>query len=523
MKKPEPVCDLLRQVLRWALPDEPRQRSFAKYAFLVGTQAALSLKDFALVRQAWLVAEQISESPIEGDDESRGKEWQSPFEQYPNLRSALDVVLTGAADQQSDLLRAKAAEARARGTPNLDISDVDLALLAKSDVKKRIFHDSRSGEVWFLHQSGFLLYFDGYDVVSPPVTAMVLDKAGWVAFLQGAEKLDQRFIFWDNDGDNFAEIMRYGDRVVYSIGINNGLMGSFGFGCSDSQSAAAFAEGLCGQPDSMKPSDPWYLVGKGVIVRTLYTREGKDKLETVVDGCWHWDKQRYYSSQVEGVAAYEQYELESIRDRGAWYGTVEWMSNIQHPSNHSIADWMSRIMTYGQGSDRWLLELPARWHRYLTEVGLAARLQAFHVELGPPASEAELAALTAACETPLPEDLVELWQHHATSRWQFGDIGCVLLSPSQFLEKRKLFRSTFASLHLPADVIMTTLDGRPSAVIDADEDLFACFDEGVEDLNWSKLSDVIVDAFVEPFARQVIAALPETKTLNYWRTLGSGN
>lgn len=184
VKKPEPLCDLLRLLLGGAMPSEARQRSFAKYACIIGAKAGLAVKDYALVRQAWAAAEAISEPPIEGNNESRGNAWKNPFDSDTDLRKALDGALSRDADKKGSMLRAKAAKARAAGKPSLKPTDADLASLAKADVAKRFFHDPRSGELWFLDAAKALRYFDGYDVVPPPMPAALLNQNGWRAFLR---------------------------------------------------------------------------------------------------------------------------------------------------------------------------------------------------------------------------------------------------------------------------------------------------------------------------------------------------
>lgn len=337
-------------------------------------------------------------------------------------------------------------------------------------------------------------------------------------------------MFWDKKGEDFAEIMRYGERVIYSIGFNNGGMQSLGFHCADGAAASAMVEQLrSGQPKAMQPSDPWYLAGKGAIVRTLYTREGKSCLEAVVDGCWEWDQEREYLSQAEGVAAYEQYELESIRDHGAFYCTVEWMDRIKNPSDRSIAEWLAFSVKYAKRTNSWLVELPARWHRYLTEAGFAAKLpEPFTAEVGAPASEADIATLAAACPQPLPEELVAIWRRHGTARWQMGGDGGILLSPTAVLARREQTRSAYAALkpgdadHAALagsiDVLITGLTGDPSCLLTHDpkqEERFSCYQADADDLNWSGLDDLIVDAFLNDFPGKVIEGLPESRTLKY--------
>ncbi len=443
--RPRLLVDIVERVLAWGDTSAPD-----KYANLLsdGVRCALELRRYDLASRCL---------ELLGDT----RECLEPTNKKPTKTVLADKEM---AKQLADLRSGKLAAAQARaadeiaalraaGTPR-GADDDRLGLLAGGTVGHRLHTDTKSREVWFLDAEGELFYYDGYGIADPPFTPSryVLEQ-GWDVEVPG---LAAFCTDWHTDGrslhtskDGRREVVRSGARLVLQLRAQNLHYTVFGFELADADAAAATFEALDAHPlVGFKPVDPFYVPGKrgGTWIREW----GNDTEIGYVVGREHawgeskWKAQRVaHASHDEAIAAFEERAAGCLA-RGLFPREVALDDGIRPLDDTPLYKWLD-----DRKRDD---EQPAGWHvRGLPEMMAALALSEIplddiEVELGPPATDGELAAYDAALPEPMPPEMREMWTAASTARWRVGDHVERLLSPTEVLRDRDAHRARIADM-----------------------------------------------------------------------------
>ncbi|MFI2720754.1 WGR domain-containing protein [Streptomyces collinus] len=538
VKQAAPKVELLRELVDWPVPQEETARRFFAYALVIGIDAALATQDYELVRTAHGYLAAIAEPPLPPDEHARGRAWTNPLARKERA-AQLQAVLSGRADDERRRLLDKGIAARAAGKPRRKISDKNLGVLARVTVRRRILHDRSSGEVWFLDTEGAVHVFDGYEITEPSFRTRPAGYGHMQEFLAGATELSERALFWDRRAAHYTETVRYGDRITVRWGGNNtGSVDSLGLHFPDAATAAeAFARiGRSVEESGMSEWSPWYLPGKGAVMRTYYTPSGDGSKSTylsVFDGGADRFGPRY-ATEAEAIAAHQRWELEAQRDRNASLSCLEWDGDYLRPEDMTVRQWIRDRIRDDSRDAVWHVRALTEITEHLTAHGygdLMARA-GFEVEVGSGVSDEEIAAFEAERRHPVPEALRAFWREVGHARWSVaGRTGMRVLSPAQVTARRPVARElgqTYLRALYPAraaaerplmdslDVLVETFgDGDPVAVTlladqdHEDERVFSEASEDPEDLWWeSSLPWTLATGFLDTFADLVETAAP---------------
>ncbi|MFF5210160.1 WGR domain-containing protein [Streptosporangium sp. NPDC000396] len=544
VKQGPPKVDLLQELAGWPVPVEELSRRFFKYALMVGIEAALTAKAYDLVRAAHALASSIAEPPLQPDEHARARRWDNPLE-TEELAGQLEAVLSGAADDKRRRLVEKGVAARLQGTPRLKISDKKLGILAGTTVRRRLLHDRTTGEIWFLDVDGVARAFDGYEITGLPFEPRAIGYGRMRAFLDGVTELSERALFWDRRAHEFVEVIRYGDRLTYVWGQNNCSLDGLGLSFPGVDAAAnAFARVKSSVAAAgMTETSPWYVPGKGAILRTFRTPD-PDGPNNSSDYRRVFDRRinggPRFATEAEAVAAQERWELEAQRDHDAGLTCLEWQDDRLRPEDMTVREWI-RDRIRDDPSD-------AAWHaRALTEIvdylrshGYGDLIGSIEVEVGSGVSDDEIAAYEAERRHPIPEVLRAFWREIGHARWSVGGVGTRVLSPSQVLSRRPAARQLgedFLRRLAPAeadaarplmsalDVLVETLDGSGIFTVLADREaedgrVFTHADYDPRSFWWEKsLSWMLATRFLDLFADAIEEAAPVVAQLNHGQRL----
>ncbi len=547
VKKDPAKVELLELLVTWSVPDDEIARRFFKYALVVGIEGALSAKQFELVRRGHELATAIAEPPLEPDNHARGTTWNNPLE-TSKLSRRLAEIVSGSADEKRRRLIDKGVAARAAGRPRRKIGDEALGILAGVTVSRRLLHDQQTGEVWFFDSDKKLHAFDGYEIVGPPFRADSLANGRLNEFLVGVAEISERALFWNRAGDTFVELIRFGDRLVCRWGRNDqspifSRTEQVGLAFPDETAAAdAFfrlkpsiaATGLV-------ESSPWYLSGKGAIVR---------KYSCPIEGSWQTDDVRLNvfegglkplpltpSDQIhqsredpEAVLRHQRRELELMRDLSAHLSRLEWSQHCRHSEDMTVGEWIRQRIRDDSRDAAWHVRALCEVVDYLRAYGFADLISALEVEVGTGVSDAEIAAFEAGRSQPVPDVLRAFWREIGYASWSTGQVGMRILSPAQMLERRSAagaLGEAYLSQLTPdeaeqsrpllgaLDVLVEETTGSSilavmadHAISDSDGRVFTHAYQKKSDLWWTSLSWTFATRFLDSFADAVESAAP---------------
>ncbi|MEV0343752.1 WGR domain-containing protein [Nocardia sp. NPDC050713] len=542
VKQRWPLVELLREISGWATPaDETEQRVF-KYALAVGIVAAWEADEYDLVRTAYVSWTSIAVDAVEPDDLSRGRDWFDPLTS-DDMRAQLAEVLSGEADSARSALLDKGERARAAGRPLVRIGDDDLGTLAGTTVRRRLLTDRSTGEVWFLDSDGEIYAFDGFGILGDnPFQTSPIGYHGMREFLGEAREQSERALLWTTSGNEFVELVRYLDRVVYRWGVNNGRFDTVGLIFPDPAAAGnAFTrmKTTCAAAKYTE-SDPWYLPGRAAIMRTFY-RPDADSERLVA-----FDRPRF-AVDPELAAAHERRELELYRD-GAALSTLEWVTwnGYRVREELTVAEWVRARIRDDNQDPAWHVTALGEIAEYLVAQGFTTHspgLDELKVEVGPPAPAEEIDALEEALTAPLPASLRTLWERIGYAEWRIGRAGLRLLSPAEVRRERGPMRKLGAKYtvalrpdeQLHWDPVLSTLsalvvglDGTIDTVFSdvspsSDGRVFTNSDAHPAYSWWEKsLSWILATSFLSLFADHLEQAAPETTMLFGGQRRGPG-
>ncbi|TQM28484.1 putative DNA-binding WGR domain protein [Nocardia bhagyanarayanae] len=542
VKQRWPIVELLREISGWAAPpDETDQRVF-KYALVVGIVAALEADEYDLVRTAYASWESMAADAVEPDSLSRGRDWIDPLTSE-DMRARLTEVLSGEADSARRALLDKGERARAAGRPLTRIGDDDLGTLAGTTVRRRLLTDRGTGEVWFLDSDGEIYAFDGFGIANKtPFQTSRIGYHGMREFLGDAREQSERALLWTASGNEFVELVRYLDRLVYRWGINNGRFDTVGLTFPDPAAAenAFFRMKSTCAAAKYAESDPWYLPGRAAIMRTFYRPDADSEHLVAFD-------RRRFAVDPELASAHERRELELYRD-GAALSTLEWVTwaGYRVREELTVAEWVRARIRDDDRDAAWHVAALGEIAEYLAAQGFTAHspgLHGFMAEVGPPAPAEDIDALEAELTAPLPASLRALWQRIGYAEWRIGETGLRLLGPAEVRRERGRMRKLGAKYtaaldrdeRLEWDPVLSTSSalvvGRDGSVDtmfsdvspSSDDRVFTHLDAHPAYSWWEKsLSWILATSFLSLFADHLEQAAPETTMLFGGQRRGPG-
>lgn len=533
VKQRWPLVELLREISDWTAPQEETEQRVFKYALVVGILAALEADEYDLVRTAYASWESLAVDAVEPDSLSRGREWFDPLTS-DDMRARLADVLSGEADSARRALLDAGERARAAGRPLARIGDDDLGTLAGTTVRRRLLTDRGTGEVWFLDSDGEIYAFDGFGISDDlPFQAGMIGYHGMREFLGEVSEQSERALLWTASGNEFVELVRYLDRVVYRWGVNNGRFDTVGLTFPDpaaAENACTRMKATCAAAKYTE-SDPWYLPGRAALMRTFYRPDANSERLMAFD-------RPQFAVDAELAVAHERRELELYRD-GAALSKLEWVTwnGYRVREELTVAEWVRARIRDDTRDPAWHVAALAEFAEYLFAQGFTEHspgLHGFSAEVGPPASAADIDALEAELTAPLPAVLRTLWQHIGHAEWRIGETGLRLLRPTEVRQERarmrKLGAKYAAALHgeqqLEWDPVLSTmnalvvgLDGTVDTVFSdvspsSDDRVFMYLDQHPAEAWWERsLSWILASSFLSRFVFHLELAAPETMML----------
>ena len=512
VEKDWPLVDLVGEIAGW----EASANGFFAYAVTVGARAALDAGRFDLVRRAWPLTEAIG-APAHPPHLTR---WTNPF-QDEDLRARLDRALNGTADAARTALVEKGRAARAKGKPLAKLKDADLNTITGATVERRLLHDKTTGVVWFVDTDGRAHAFDGYEVISPPFT--LADRKRSV--LSGVTELSERALFWTASADRFAELVRYGDTVALSAGVNNGEFTTHVLRFAEGAPDAFTRMKATLAADRLTEVDPWYVPGKGAVDRTYYA-DGERVVLHVHEGRIGYGGEVFADVDAT-VAAHQRRELDMLAAGGA-LSCVEWNGGRRLREDMTVAEWIEGRARDDSRDPVWHAEALAEFADYLREYGFLSHvpgLAGLTVEIGTGVPDEEIAAYEATRRTPVPEVLRDFWRRVGHASWSVGGRGCRVLAPAEMLTRRPAADAVGArwagqshrpntTLYTELDVLVEGLDGEVLTLLAADrenddERVFTQNYERERDLWWERsLSWMLATRFLSRFRHVVDESTP---------------
>jgi hypothetical protein len=164
-------------------------------------------------------------------------------------------------------------------------------------------------------------------------------------------------------------------------------------------------------------------------------------------------------------------------------------------------------------------------------------LDEVEIELGPPATAAELAAYDAALPEPMPDEMRQMWTTAGTAYWRVAGTSSRLLSPADVVSERAARRSELTA-RIAATRGAAKLGWQPDALdvfVVHDDDSWLAFDIRQEDKDtWysvggdslrhhtsSPLNWHLAEGFASDFVDALRERFPEIDKLKYGETLAS--
>ncbi|MEV0645959.1 WGR domain-containing protein [Phytomonospora sp. NPDC050363] len=524
VEKTAPLADLADEIGGWDVPADPASASCFKYALVMAARGALGAHHFDVVRVVWSLAEAIEQEACPPG----GRSWTDPFADTA-ARAELEAALSGVADQARTALVEKARAARKKGKPLTRLKDADLGTLTGATVHTRLLHDRTTGEVWFVDTDEGAHAFDGYEAVATPFTFTVQDKMPGPSALTGITELSERAMFWTATAGEFTELVRYGDRIAYSHGADNGRFTTyvlhFGEGAPDAfaRMRATLAAG------KLVETGPWYVPGKGCVMRSFHAADAENARLFVHAGMIEYEGEEFGDTET-AVAANQRRELELLA-AGGRLACVEWTGRRRRREDMTVAEWLDDRARDDSRDSVWHVTALAEFDEHLRAQGFCAQvpgLAGLSVELGDGVGDEEIARFEATRDTPVPEVLRDFWRRIGHASWSTGGRGRRILSPAEMLARRPaadavgaryLAQSPMPSrspqtLYRRLDVLVETLGGRVVTLLAADRQtddarVFAHADERERDLWWERsLSWMFATGILGSFTTTVKDATP---------------
>jgi len=424
VKSAPALVELGRMIATWEAEGE--HAGWLHYATITCQVAALGAHDYPLVR----LLEELKDR-MRADPTSPDARWRDPYG-GDQAAEALARVMSGRAEREHAALLEEGRAARDAGRPRFAITDIELGMLAGTTVAERLHVERTSGTIWFRDVADRVFVFDGYDIVEPPFETTGVQ-------LVGADHVDERVMWWTRPRTRYREAIRIGDAIVLTWGANGGAPARQIFKFRDTAEAWAAMMALrANVPDDLVSTDPYYLPGTGAIVRTYYVH-GEREAIWVRDG------------EPASIAEHARRELAWIIEHGATLASIEYAAAYRRREDLTVREWIGEVFRSGG------LGALGEVAQYLDAHGLRAALPELDLQLGAPASEADVDMLAGERAQPVPDALRAMWRVHGRASWKLGTVGRRLLGPREVLARRAA---------TGADVIVESLDGQVIAKVD---------------------------------------------------------
>lgn len=502
-KKPSPrlLVELARAVLAWqpSANDDARR---LRYVFEQATVAAFAINSPDAARAFVARANGLPATPY-SDYRVIDRDGKTPAAfADSDVKKQLAALAAGKLDRAIAEARKAADAARAAGKP-IAATDAQLGALAGCTVASRLLDDRERKAVWFFDEVGELHVYDGYSVMP-----MVLEVAGvggrtigWNGRVElgGATRIDDRATLFDAKHATVREIVQLGARVLVFDGHDqsNDLIDVTLVELTLGSVAAArdvIARFAANPPAGTKRVDSWYLEGAGAVRRAYYTplpdggynSDGVARLVALgkqIEGYTDPDVlpiARDHADAAAAIAALQAWELR-VYAAGGRITKIGVDPEATRREDTTLAAYFEERYRTDTESAAWHLRGLADMLAVIDESGLRELVPEITVTLGPPATEAEIAAYQALVPEPLPAPLLELWREVGGGGFTTASTIARLLSPAELIARRAELRDrlrAWAPGHLKGrklasllesidhlDVI-ATLDGAPMIVFD---------------------------------------------------------
>jgi hypothetical protein len=542
-KKPTPrfLIELARVVAGWPVPEDVKDGRRLRYVLEQGAAAALSGRAIADAR-AFLAAADALPGPGYSDYAEVDRKEKSPRPLAdPEIKKLVQKLQSGAMDKEAEAARAAAEAARAAGTPR-ELDDDELAALAGTSVESRVVTDAATHEVWFVDDAGTLSVYDGYEVGPAPCTASFalregINELAMKDFVAGRDTIAERVLFMGaKKAGAIREVLRLGDRVLVFDGAGTDYWGDthvspagFAF---DTEAGAVrlFALLRDNPPDETSRVDPWYIDGKGAVKREYYApligggynEDGTVKITVIGnelqvycdDGAPEIEG-KTYPDAAAAIAAVEAWEGALYADFSGQLMEMRLDKEATRAEDTVLAAYFEERYRTDDKDAPWHLRGLAEMWQAVVAAGLADQASDVSVAMGPPATEAEIAAYRAVVPEPLPETLVAVWRQVGGGGYTSSSRSIRFLSPAELLAQRDELRRTYRTWiearmkgrardarleRLPKLDVIAVADGEPLIVFDTAQEQGdgRCFASADSDwwesaLGWCIATDINVE------------------------------
>jgi hypothetical protein len=375
----------------------------------------------------------------------------------PEMKTKLAELASGALEAAQQKIRDEIATLRAANTP-LEADDARLGILAGGKVSARILMDGATHEVWFFDGDGELHYYDGYDDVPLPATYRRFHIAqGWLTHMEGAReffagwRIDGRSLVQSDDPFRRFEVMRSANKLLMTawstpyLPLWSVLTLEFS---SEDEAARVFAAQASRPLPGFAPIDPYYIAGKrnGGAFRREYGNGTQFGYTVGNQTAWgpsrHTNEPVTYETVHDARVAFDAHEAAAIAE-GLFPRKLELDADLRPTAEKPLLAW---IDDRARDDDK-----TAAWHVGALEAirkQLAAcqlDVSEVRIEVGPPSTEAELAAYDASISDRMPDELREMWKAVSFASWTVGKTSGRLLSPAQVVAQRAAMRAELSA------------------------------------------------------------------------------
>jgi hypothetical protein len=450
---PRLLIDLARVVIGWQPTTNDDARRL-RYIFEQATLAALDLVRPDDARAFLARARELPDSPY-SDYLVKDRDSKTPAAfASADTKKRIAALEAGKLDEQITAARAAADKARAAGKP-IAADDERLGTLAGCKVTGRFFEDRDARVVWFFDEVGGLHVYDGYAVTTPSCQVTGTGGQGIAAtaiagFVAGHAMIDERALFFDTKNSRAREIIRLGDRLLVHDGAGKDYwehiaMPALGLRFSTTAEARHMFQRLTANPPKgTKLVDPWYIEGAGAIRRRYEcgeTDSGEARLAllgSVIDGalgdtCPPLDRE--HATADAALVAMEAWETRVLASGGRM--TQLWIdSEATRREDTLLSAFLDQRYRDDTQTPAWHLKSLGEMYGAIAEAGLAPLVPDIQVRLGPPASEADIAAYQAVVGEPLPETLLDVWRSVGGGGFASTETSARFLSPAELVAGR---------------------------------------------------------------------------------------
>jgi predicted DNA-binding WGR domain protein len=483
---PARIVALARLVRGWPNPSPEKDRRRLRHLFAHATLAALEIKANDDAR-AFLA--RVRELPAPGWSDfveiDREQKTEDPLADKVTKKRIADLE-SGALDRAADEFRAQADAARRAGSP-IPADDDRLESLAGCTIASRLLTDEKRHVVWFFDTAGAFHTYDGYGVVPADFDVETALGDNMASFLAGRDVIDDRALMIGDKGARVREVYRLGDRILIAdgsgldmwkqvpvtlVGLAFPEVGTDEAGGRRSSSPgdhdaarAAFVALVANPPDGTHAADPWYVDGAGAVRRKYYTplesggyNGDGDAMLAIVGGTITGTMDsgvaeivREHATRDDAIAALQTWEGKLLARRG---GTVTkiWIDRESTQREDTVlASFFEERYRDDQRDAAWHLRGVAEIWDAVVAANLAGVMPDAAVDVGPPATDAEIAAYQASVPAPLPAVLVALWRDVGGGGFSTRDGAYRLLPPVEIVARRDALRAdlrTFITTHM---------------------------------------------------------------------------